>query len=81
MDNEKDLEFKRGIYLHFKGTEYEALGLATHSETLEPMVIYRATEPTGDQRVWARPLSMWNETFIRDGKIIKRFTLLQEYDD
>lgn len=81
MDDEKDLTFKRGIYLHFKGTHYEALGLATHSETLEPLVIYRTVDEDADQRVWARPLSMWNETFIRDGRLIQRFTLVEEYDD
>ena len=36
------MELKKGRYRHFKGMEYELLGVATHSETLEPMVVYRA---------------------------------------
>lgn len=53
------MELKPGKYRHFKGMEYELLGVATHSETLEPMVIYRALY--GDHAIWVRPKSMWNE--------------------
>lgn len=62
---------KKGIYRHFKGNRYEVLHLATHSETGETMVIYKALY--GDGGIWARPLSMWNETVERDGRIYKRF--------
>ena len=69
-------EIKLGKYRHFKGNEYEVLYLAKHSETCEPLVIYRALY--GDGGVWARPLSMWNEQVERDGKISQRFTYIEE---
>ncbi len=59
-----------GKYRHFKGNEYEVIGIARHSETLEPMVIYRALY--GDHGIWARPAEMWNEP-AGDGSM-KRFT-------
>ncbi len=67
---------KLGRYRHFKGNEYEVLAVATHSETLEPMVVYRALY--GDGGVWARPLSMWNETMERNGIRQSRFTYIGE---
>ena len=48
-----------GKYRHFKGGEYELLGIAKHSETLEPMVVYRALH--GERGLWVRPASMWTE--------------------
>lgn len=65
---------KLGVYRHFKGNEYEVLAVATHSETLEPMVVYRALY--GDGEVWVRPLSMWNETVDRNGVKQERFTYI-----
>ncbi len=62
---------KTGKYKHFKGNEYEVLGIAKHSETLEEMVVYKALY--GDGGLWVRPASMWNETVEKDGKAIKRF--------
>ena len=67
-------EIKIGRYHHFKGNEYEVLYLAKHSETLEPMVVYRALY--GEHGVWVRPASMWNETVERDGKTYRRFTYI-----
>lgn len=61
-----------GKYRHFKGREYEVVGVARHSETLEPMVVYR--QLYGDYGLWVRPLNMWNETVVRDGVSYKRFT-------
>ena len=69
-------EIKFGKYRHFKGNEYEVIGIAKHSETLEPMVIYKALY--GEGGYWVRPASMWNETLTRDGKIFKRFTYIGE---
>ena len=63
---------KIGRYRHFKGNEYEVIALATHSETGESMVVYRALY--GDGGIWVRPASMWNESVERDGKVYKRFT-------
>ena len=60
-----------GRYRHFKGNEYEVISIARHSETMEPLVVYRALY--GDHGVWVRPADMWNETMERDGKTYKRF--------
>ena len=64
-------EIKIGRYRHFKGNEYEVLYVARHSETLEPMVVYRALYD--EHGVWVRPASMWNETVVRDGHQYQRF--------
>ena len=53
------MELKLGRYRHFKGGEYELLGIAQHSETLEPMVVYKALY--GDGGLWVRPAAMWTE--------------------
>ena len=65
---------KPGRYRHFKGKEYEVLGVARHSETEEELVVYRALY--GDFGLWVRPVSMWNETDERDGKTFRRFTYI-----
>ena len=57
-----------GRYRHFKGNAYEVIGIARHSETEEPMVVYRALY--GEGGLWVRPADMWNETVERDGKIL-----------
>ena len=67
-------EIKPGRYRHFKGNEYEVIGLARHSETQEEMVVYRALY--GDFGLWVRPARMWNETIERDGKTFRRFTYI-----
>ncbi len=67
-------EIKLGRYRHFKGNEYEVIGIAKHSETLEPMVVYRALY--GESGLWVRPLNMWNETITRNGKSFKRFEFI-----
>lgn len=73
----KNIEpIKLGRYRHFKGNEYEVVGLAKHSETLEDMVVYRALY--GEFGLWVRPAAMWNETVERDGKTYRRFTYLGE---
>lgn len=69
-------EIKPGRYRHFKGKEYEVLGVARHSETEEELVVYRALY--GDFGLWVRPVSMWNETVERDGKMFRRFTYIGE---
>ena len=67
---------KSGRYRHFKGKEYEVLGVARHSETEEELVVYRALY--GDFGLWVRPARMWNETVERDGKTFRRFTYIGE---
>ena len=69
---------KPGRYRHFKGKEYEVLYIATHSETPEEMVVYRALY--GERGVWVRPASMWNDVIERDGKTYRRFTYIGEGD-
>ena len=64
-----------GEYRHFKGNEYEVIGIARHSETEEPMVVYRALY--GDHGTWVRPASMWNETVERDGQVYQRFVKVE----
>lgn len=63
-----------GKYRHFKGGEYEVIAIAKHSETLEAMVIYRALYGNGD--FWVRPLSMWSETVVHEGKTTPRFVYI-----
>lgn len=69
-------EILPGRYRHFKGNEYEVICTARHSETEEEMVVYRALY--GEEGVWVRPASMWNETLERDGKTVQRFTRLPD---
>ena len=65
-----------GRYRHFKGNEYEVLTIARHSETTEPMVVYKALY--GEGGVWVRPADMWNETVTREGVTYKRFTKIED---
>ena len=67
-------EIKIGRYRHFKGNEYEVIGTAKHSETLEEYVVYKALY--GEGGLWIRPKDMWNETVERDGKTFKRFEFI-----
>ncbi len=70
------MELKPGVYRHFKGNEYELLGTARHSETLEEMVVYRALY--GDHGLWVRPAAMWSEIIEKNGYKGPRFQLIQE---
>lgn len=70
------MEIRSGRYRHFKGKEYEVIGMAKHSETLEELVVYRALY--GERGLWVRPAAMWNETVERDGEVFQRFTLIEE---
>ena len=65
-----------GVYRHYKGNEYEVIGFAKHSETLEDMVIYKALY--GEGGTWVRPLSMWDNPIEVDGKTVKRFEYVGE---
>ena len=69
-------EIRPGLYRHFKGKEYRVLYTATHSETLEPMVVYQALY--GQRGIWVRPAAMWNETVTSEGKTLPRFTYIGE---
>ena len=63
-----------GHYRHFKGNEYLVQGLALHTETMEPLVIYQAMYGPGE--IWVRPARMWTEQVERDGYSGPRFMLL-----
>ena len=65
------MELKPGKYRHFKGGEYELIGIAKHSETLAPMVVYRTLY--GEGGLWVRPAEMWNETVEKDNYHGPRF--------
>jgi hypothetical protein len=64
---------KLGLYKHYKGKIYEVIDVATHSETLDKMVIYKATYQPEGENLWVRPLEMFNEIIVVDGKETKRF--------
>lgn len=70
------MELLPGKYRHFKGNEYELLFVARHSETLEPMVVYRALY--GEGGIWVRPASMWNEIVDKESYHGPRFTYIGE---
>jgi len=67
----KQMAIPLGLYRHYKGNQYEVIGFAIHSESLEDMVIYRAMY--GERGTWVRPLSMWDNLIEVDGKTVKRF--------
>ena len=67
-----------GVYRHYKGNQYEVVGFAKHSETVEDMVIYKALY--GERGTWVRPLSMWENPIEVDGKTVKRFEYVGEAD-
>lgn len=65
------MEIKPGKYRHFKGILYEVIVIAKHSETMEPMVVYRALY--GEQGLWVRPAAMWTETVEKESYHGPRF--------
>ena len=65
-------DIKPGRYRHFKGNEYEVLYTASHSETMEPMVVYRALY--GEGGIWVRPAFMWSEMVEHEGRLVPRFS-------
>jgi len=67
------IRIPKGIYRHYKGNRYQVEGLALHTETLEPLVIYRALY--GTEETWARPAAMWMERVKTEGGVSPRFTL------
>ncbi len=70
------MDIKRGKYRHFKGNLYEVIGIANHSETMEPMVVYRALY--GEQGLWVRPAAMWNEVVEKETYHGPRFQYVGE---
>jgi len=69
-------EPKPGLYRHYKGNDYRVIGIARHSETLEPLVVYQALY--GEHGTWVRPALMFVEMVEIDGKQVPRFTRVGE---
>jgi hypothetical protein len=63
-----------GKYRHYKGKEYQIIGLAKHSETLEDLVVYKALYDNG--QMWVRPLKMFEEKVVVDGVEVSRFEFI-----
>ncbi len=69
-----------GKYKHYKGKEYKVIEIATHSETLEEMVIYEALyeiEGKGFNSLWVRPKKMFEEQIEHNGTMVNRFQYLE----
>ncbi|TAJ10038.1 MAG: DUF1653 domain-containing protein [Nitrospirae bacterium] len=64
-----------GRYRHYKGKDYEVLGSATHSETEEELVVYRALY--GERGLWVRPEAMFVEEVVVDGRRVPRFQFIE----
>ena len=70
------MEIQPGKYRHFKGGLYEVIGIASHSETMEPMVVYKALY--GEHGLWVRPAAMWNEIVDKSEYHGPRFIPVEE---
>ncbi len=70
------IETRPGLYRHYKNLMYEVLGTVRHSETLEPMTLYRALY--GERGLWVRPAAMFNEDVVIAGVRQPRFTWVGE---
>lgn len=69
----------QGIYRHYKGSLYQVLHTAQHSETEESLVVYRCLY--GEYGIWVRPLAMFSETVMIDDKEVPRFELIKVLAD
>ena len=65
-----------GRYRHYKQLDYEVIGVVRHSETLDPLVLYRALY--GEQGLWVRPFAMFTEEVVVDGVSVPRFRKLSD---
>ena len=70
------IETPPGRYRHYKGMPYEVVGTVRHSETLEPMTLYRALY--GERGLWVRPAAMFNEDVVIEG--VRRPRFMREAD-
>ena len=69
-------ELQPGLYRHYKGGTYQVIGMARHSETDEQLVVYRCVYD--NYSLWVRPLAMFLETVLVDGRTVPRFELLED---
>lgn len=66
------MSIQPGLYRHYKGGLYRVIGVARHSETEEFVVVYQALY--GEQGLWVRPLGMFEEMVVVDGREVRRFS-------
>jgi len=76
MDKKEKPLIRAGIYQHYKGNLYRVIGIATHSETLDKMVVYRAQKESFG--LWVRPLKMFMEDVKEKKKKVPRFKFIKE---
>jgi len=69
------MSLEPGRYRHYKGNDYDVIGVARHSETDEELVVYRPLY--GDMGLWVRPLAMFAETVEVNGVAIPRFSHIE----
>ena len=74
--NDRKPDLKPGRYRHNKGRDDQVIGVARHSETEEPLVVYRCLY--GDHSLWVRPLAMFRETVEVAGEQVPRFAFIDE---
>lgn len=74
--NMRTENIRPGRYRHYKGNEYQVIGIARHSETEEQMVVYR--QLYGGRSLWVRPLAMFLEEVLVDGRQVPRFEWVGE---
>lgn len=70
------MSVKPGRYKHYKGNDYQVIGVAKHSEDESELVVYRPLY--GEGRLWVRPLDMFIESVNVNGKTLPRFELIEE---
>ena len=70
------MKLKLGKYEHYKGNQYEVIGVAYHSETLEKLVVYKALYQSEEENLWVRPLKMFEENIVVDKKEMPRFKFI-----
>lgn len=68
------MNLETGVYQHYKGQYYEVIGIAMHTETEEDLVVYRSLY--GGYDLWVRPLTMFMETVVYEGKEMQRFAFV-----
>jgi len=66
-----------GKYHHYKGNDYEVIGIAKHTETDEELVVYRPLDGASEASLWVRPLKMFMEEVEVNGKKVPRFEFIE----
>lgn len=74
--NQEVFEMRPGLYRHYKGNIYQVVGVARHSETQEPLVVYQLLY--GNYSLWVRPFNMFNDMVLHEGKMVKRFEYIAD---